>query len=320
MKIKQKNTKNNKTAYSLLELSIVILIIAILISGAMSMSVGTLNNAKNKATQDKIAEIYKAIGNFLLANRRLPCPASLKKIRNTDADYGSEVVNCSGPGVYQSSTSTNLIYGAVPVKALGLSNDMAEDAFENKIVYMIDKRFGIAADVVLNISNITFATSASTNIITVKEKPAGVEQVASIDAILLLISQGANKSGAFNNNNNTQNTRSTDAAELNNDITAFIDGTPSTATFDNIIMASSDNSEIFDDIVFFKTRNQIVNNFNAMFLIPCLSAGINFGNVSAYYGTTVYATASCLTPNEDKRLTRKCEAFGNWVDLVRACP
>ena len=320
MKTKQKNTKNNKTAYSLLELSIVILIIAILISGAMSISVGTLNNAKNKATQDKIAEIYKAIGNFLLANRRLPCPASLKKLKNTDADYGAEVVNCSGPGVYQSLTFTNLIYGAVPVKALGLSNEMAEDAFENKIVYMIDKRFGVAADVVLNIFKITFATSASTGIVTIIEKPALVKQYPTLDAILLLISQGANKSGAFNNNSNTQNTRSIDADEMNNDISGFIDGTPSTATFDNTISATSDNSEIFDDIVFFKTRNQIVNDFNAMFLIPCYSAGASFGNVSAYYGTTVYATASCLTPNEDKRLTRKCEAFGNWVDLVRACP
>ena len=89
MKKKQVIKKNNKTAYSLLELSIVILIIAILISGAMTMSVGTLNNAKNKATQDKIAEIYKSLGNFLLANKRLPCPASLKKLKNagwSDAD------------------------------------------------------------------------------------------------------------------------------------------------------------------------------------------------------------------------------------------
>ena len=320
MKNKIKLTTNNKTAYSLLELSIVILIIAILISGAMSMSVGTLNNAKNKATQEKIAEIYKSLGNFLLANKRLPCPASLKKLKNTDSDYGAEVVNCSGAGVYQSTTSSNLIYGAVPIKALGLSNEMAEDAYENKIIYLIDKRFSVGAEAILNFSNNTFATATSNNIITVKEKPAGVEQIASPDAMILLISLGANKSGAFNSNANSQNTRSSDIDEMNNDITSFSDGNPSTASFDNVIIASSENSEIFDDIVFFKTRNQIVNDFNAMFLIPCYDAGASFGNVSAYYGTIVYATASCASPNEDKRLTKKCEAYGNWVDVVKTCP
>lgn len=81
MKSQQVLQKNNKTAYSLLELSIVILIISILISGVLTMSVGTTNNAKNKATNDKILEIYKALGNFLLTNKRLPCPASLKKIQ-----------------------------------------------------------------------------------------------------------------------------------------------------------------------------------------------------------------------------------------------
>ena len=138
--------------------------------------------------------------------------------------------------------------------------------------------------------------------------------------MILLISLGANKSGAFNSNANSQNTRSSDIDEMNNDITSFSDGNPSSASFDNVIIASSENSEIFDDIVLFKTRNQIVNDFNAMFLIPCYDAGASFGNVSAYYGTIVYATASCASPNEDKRLTKKCEAYGNWVDVVKTCP
>ncbi|MFM2200516.1 MAG: hypothetical protein RL769_571 [Pseudomonadota bacterium] len=415
MKICLKKLKTNKSAYSLLELSIVILIISILISGAMTMSVGTLNTAKNKSTQDKYAEIYKALGNFLLTNRRLPCPASLKKLKNSDSDYGAEVANCSGTGVYQSTTSTNLVYGAVPVKALGLANDMAEDAFESKLVYLIDKRFAVASDSsstnmvvqggsvgeqqnftislpsgnqidsilfasyglpntstwtinsschasgslsivqanclgrnsctvfssnsvfgdpcpgigkalairysysALNATS-TFSTSPSTGIITITEKPAGVAQNATSDAILVLISLGANKAGAFNTTANTQNARSSDADELENDIANFVDGNPSTATFNNTIVVNSENSELFDDLVFFKTRNQIVNDFNAMFLIPCFNAGASFNNANAFYGNLVYASSSCASPNEDKRLSRKCEAFGNWVDVVRACP
>lgn len=320
MKSQQVLQKNNKTAYSLLELSIVILIISILISGVLTMSVGTTNNAKNKATNDKILEIYKALGNFLLTNKRLPCPASLKKIKNTDNDYGAEVANCSGNGVYQSTTNSNLVYGAIPIKALGLGSDMMEDAFENKIIYAIDKRFAVAVESVINFSNITFATAPSTNTIVIKEKPAGVEQIATNDAIMVLLSLGANKSSAFNNNANSQNPRSNDSDEMNNDISSIADGSPSTAVFDNIFIANSGNSEIFDDLVFYKTRNQLVNDFNAMFLIPCYDAGLAFGNVSAYFGSVVFATSACASPNEDKRLTKKCEAFGNWVDIVKSCP
>jgi len=415
MKFCLNKIKTTKTGYSLLELSIVILIISILISGAMTMSVGTLNTAKNKSSQDKFAEIYKAMGNFLIANRRLPCPASLKKLENSDSDYGAEVASCSGVGVYQSTTSTNLIYGAVPVKALGLSNDMAKDAFDSKIIYMIDKRFAFASDVnsvnmvvqggsvgerqtfsislpagnqidailfasfglpntstwtinpschaggslsvvqanclgrnscsvfasnsvfgdpcpglgkalairytysSLNATS-TFSTSPATAIMTMTEKPAGVAQNATTDAILVLMSLGANKAGAFNTTSNVQNVRSSNADELENDITSLSDGNPSTAVFNNTIIVNSENSELFDDLVFFKTRNQIVNDFNAMFLIPCFNAGSSFNNANAFFGNLVYASTSCASPNEDKRLTRKCDAFGNWSEVVRACP
>src|SRR3989338_7419279 len=111
------NKKVFKKAYSLIELSIVILIISILITGALTVSVGSVNNAKIKNTNDRLQQVYKALGNFLVANKRMPCPASLKKIKTTDSDYGAEVGSqgaCSGSGVYQSTTSANLVYGMVP--------------------------------------------------------------------------------------------------------------------------------------------------------------------------------------------------------------
>lgn len=316
--------KKFRKAYSLIELSIVILIISILITGALSVSVGSINNTKIKTTNDRMKEIYKAIGNYLVTNKRLPCPASLKKVKTVDSDYGAEVGGggggCVGAGVYQSTTTTTLYYGMVPVRALGLPNDMAEDAFESKIVYIVNKNFTNLIETTPNFSNATFATAAYTSIINVKEKPAGVAQDATLDAIMALVSYGANKYGAFNANAATQNPRSSDSDELNNDATTFVDsGTPN-AVFDNVLVASSGNSDIFDDVVLFKRRNDLVSDFNAMFLIPCQDAGASFGNVNAYYGTVVYATSSCSNPNEDKRLTKKCEAYGSWVNIVSACP
>ena len=37
----------------------------------------------------------------------------------------------------------------------------------------------------------------------------------------------------------------------------------------NVIKVASNNSDIFDDILFYKTRNQLVQDFSAFNLIPC---------------------------------------------------
>ncbi len=316
--------ENFKKAYSLLELSIVIVIISILITGALSVSVGSINNAKIKSTNDRMKEVYKAMGNFLITNRRLPCPASVLKVKTVDSDYGTEVgagSDCSGAGVYQSTGSTNLVFGMVPVRTLGLSNEMAEDAFESKITYIIHKKFTNAAATTPNFATLTFATTGFTGVITINEKPSGVTQTITNDTIMVLVSHGANKLGAFNANSASQNTAPTDADEANNHISSPNNTpTPKTTGANNIIISSSGNSDAFDDLVFFKSRNDFIEDFEAMFLVPCQNAGVSFGSANANYGQVVYATASCSSPNQDKRLTKKCEAYGSWVDVVAACP
>ena len=310
------NKRKFKKAYSLLELSIVILIISILITGALSVSVGSINNAKIKTTNDRQREVYKAIGNFLITNKRLPCPASLLKVKTVDADYGNAVVgaNCSDAGVIQSGSSTNLVYGMVPSRTLGLSNDMAEDAFETKMVYIVDKNFTIASAVDPNFGVTTFSTTASTGIITVNEKPSGVTQAVTADAIVILISHGANKASGYNSNASTQNTRATDTDERDND------ANEPTTFFNNTIFASSSNSDVFDDIVFFKRRNDFVEDFKAMFLIPCNGAtasGSVTTSASAYYGQIV--TRSTVACGVGLTQSRKCEAYGSWLNITTGC-
>ena len=315
--------KKVKKAYSLIELSIVIVIASILISGALGVSVSSINNAKIQVTNDRLQEIYRAIGNFLLVNKRLPCPASLKKVKVNDADYGIEVgggTSCVGDGVYSSTSNSNLVYGMVPFRSLQLSNDIAEDGFESKITYIVDKNFTKIDDATLDLVNRdTFGTAQYTNTITIQEKPSATLQTVTNDAIIVLISHGSNKSGAFNSNSSTQNTRSSDIDEQNNDATTFNDAA-NNAVFDNTIIMSSGNSDVFDDIILYKTRNEIIEDFNAMYLIPCEDAGASFANVNASYEQIVYATLSCPNPNEGIRLTKKCQAYGTWTNIIASCP
>jgi prepilin-type N-terminal cleavage/methylation domain-containing protein len=274
-----------KKAYSLIELSIVILIISILISGALTVFSGSANNKKITITKSRIDEVYKALGGFLLANGRLPCPASITAIKSTDLNYGAEGSCAAGSGVY---ISGNLVYGMAPVKALGLPSEYAEDGFESKFAYIVEKNFT---------NNATFKNATATATMTLNELPGGVSQVITNDAILALVSYGANKSGAFNANGTVQNTRSNDSSEMENDLGA-------SNAFDKNLVFNAPDSDVFDDIVFYKTRNSLVSDFDALSLINCLAdtLSLSYPSSAPYswpessYNQVVSSTTPCPSP------------------------
>lgn len=332
----KKSSKNYKSAFSLIELSIVILIVSILVAGGLTVSVSKINSMKVEAAQKRIDTIYKALGVYLVANKALPCPASIIEVKTHSADYGKVVGaagNCSGTGVYKPA-DTNLFYGMVPVQALGLEAEMAEDGFGSKFAYVVDERFTLAG------SSGFGANSNNSGLMTIKEiTSAGTEQITIQDsvvapvtqgAIFLIISYGANKSGAFNANSATQNARSSDAYEMSNDLGIL------TPAFDATFIKSSKSGDVFDDIVFYKTRNALVSDFNALDLIFCSSGNANNGNPAnnisygadtmtwptSTYGKVVSATGktsivnngncpSGYTASVDKP-TKKCGAYGIW--------
>ena len=302
-----------KSAYTLIELSIVILILAVLMTGGLTITIGSFNKAKKISTQNKINEIYKSLGKFLLENKRLPCPASLELTKN-DNSYGVEYGSGSGcgtgavgSGVYVNPANPDIFYGMIPVKTLNLPLSMGEDDFGSKISFVIDQRFTtVFQEVISNSSSGFGTTSAITGIITVAEKPSSTSRDITSDAILVIISHGLNKSGAFNANARTQNPRSSDPDETENDYNA---------SFNKNFIYNSQNSEIFDDVVFFKTRNQIVQDFAAHSLVACLNAGVEFSGKSAYYGQNLYGTSCGFSY---KKIPEKyCDKFGNWFEINR---
>ena len=312
--------KSKKTAYSLLELSIVIAISAILVSAGLAIIAGYSNKAKIELTQDRMDAVYEALGNFLLVNNRLPCPASILEIKSTSSTYGDSIGvagACSGTGVYSSTSSTNLVYGMVPVRDLGLENDMAEDGFKDKIAYIIDKRF-TKATAVPDAGVDSFGTSPATSIITVNEVSSSVTQTDTSDAIFVLVSNGSNQSSSFGVNKSSQRTRSSDSNEMENDL----DGSNN---FDATIIAADTASDIFDDLVLYKTRNDIALDFKAFSAIPCAVStdAITYGSTSHYwpqsnYGQISPSTQACESGYDvrAKYPTRKCEAFGIWETSV----
>jgi type II secretory pathway pseudopilin PulG len=337
--MKKNFSKNHKikTAFTLTELAVVILIIGILFFGTISSST-VINSVRNKATRDRLEIIYQMIGRFLVNEKRLPCPASILLAKGNE-NYGTEVRNyatsdCSGAGIYASNQAGGeyIVFGMVPTKTLGISGDFAEDGFGNKISYFLDKRFSanyisnIATD--LNLVVPSFGTSPFRDIFLIKNQVMIGEVTVNSDAIIVLVSHGVNGLGAFKNTG-IQNSLPANTQQFFQEYSNAVNSLTAnnTANFDRIFFASSDVNSSFDDIIYFKTRNDFVENFKLMSLIPCRGNDIidsDFSNLggkkSAYYGSTVQADIVCQMPHESLKKIKKCDSYGRWVDILGQCP
>jgi len=330
MNLKKNINSKYLTAFSLIEMSVVLIVGSILFVGTFSSS-SVVNSVRTSVSKDKLEVIYSLLGKFLKNNKRLPCPASLA-ITVSNANFGKEVRNpldnkCSGSGIYASNNSgfSNIIVGAIPVKDLGINNDFAYDAFGNLVLYFIDQRFtynyisNISND--LNLSIPSFGTASFKDIMVIKNRNLKGEVLINSDVMMVLVSHGANGYGSINANG-IQNPRSSILEELDNDISNLnsLDGT---ASFNRTFYSSHENSDIFDDIILFKTRNDFVENFEMMSIIPCKGNDLiddAFTKSSVYYGQVIEASTQCQINAEGVKRTKKCDVFGRWIDLVKNCP
>jgi len=323
--------KNKQRAFSLVELAIVITIISVFIAGVMNVGVGVTNNSKVTVTKNKMNEIYKALGNYAAAHGRFPCPAPVTNIKG-DANYGNNQTNGLGScfditsnagvvtGAYSSTTANTLMYGMIPVQNLKLSSEMAEDGFGTKFGYVIDRRFTGFNE---NGNSNNFKNGPESSVITINEVGSTTETVTN-GAAFVIVSYGANKKGGFNASASTQNGRSADTDELSNDL-----GTTASPNFDATFVSLSDKSDVFDDILFYKTKKNIMTDFNLLSLVPCQPTGTNYNDVYVDNSTTLaawletdYGQVAVSSLPCDRSATnyngtvvyptKKCGPFGVW--------
>lgn len=308
------NVKYYKKAFSLIELSVVLIIISILITGALTASISSVNTTKKNSTEDLLEVVYKSLGNYLLINGHFPCPARLDLSRD-DASYGNSSDCAASSGV--KIISTNIIYGMLPVKDLGILRDAAQDAFGSKVTYIIDQRLT---------NSLTFASdmqnngpSSYTPLSIVREK-YGASVSHDIGADLILISHGPNQYGAFNAKSSVQNSSDGSADEDENDFSSS----------NNIFLAESESDDEFDDILFSKKLTEILQDFNAYHLVKCpsstssqlLYSGTSFTWPDAKYLEVVESgTGNCPSShrNGPVKPTRKCSIYGQWGPIINPC-
>lgn len=147
---------SGRKAFSLVELSVVIVIISIVAVMGLEGAAIYMDRTAYNVTRDRLREIDDAIVAFKKVNGRLPCPSFINlpgattSLSLTDSCIGKEyfspgnctaVANC-GLGVI---TGTSLQIGEVPVRDLGLPISYMMDGYGDRFRYIITNGMGNSA-------------------------------------------------------------------------------------------------------------------------------------------------------------------------------
>ena len=232
-----------KKAYTLVELPIVLVIIAIFLSSGLNIFTNNIVQTKTLNTKEKLNIIYKSLAEHLMTTKRLPCPINLANAKDTNINYAFTDTNrnCASPLDPHNDTIT---IGYIPTRNLHLPSDMAEDAFGNKILYVVDDRLiPKSPSIFFNATNFFNSNSGGNgNIITDQNGTR---------PILLLLSFGANSCGSYKING------------IQNANCANIDGAEQLENADNDanFITTSVNPK-FDDVILTKTYYDFLQELN----------------------------------------------------------
>lgn len=267
-----------KKGFTLLELSVVLVIIALVTGMALQAGVSVVSTARLTATQQKMAAIDQALLQYRTVNGRLPCPGDLT-LTTTAANFGYEAGSstgsaivvgtgaCTGAGMLPqanftgsgvTNTSATAAEGALPALTLGLPADFMVDGWGNRLRYAVD--VSMTANGAFGNTPIGCTAGA----ITINDANNNARSTSSIYALL---SHGANGHGAYTSNGSIVNAGSANVKEL---VNCHCSSTGATTTSTGVqtsnsatyVQASpsidpSNALDNFDDIVSFKERWQL---------------------------------------------------------------
>lgn len=128
-------TYKQDKGFTLIEMSVVIMITSVLLAMAVSFALPIIQGSRDIETQQKLARIKEAIAEYAVTNNRIPCPATPVE----GANYGIEAGN--GTALGTSGFRCNSNFGMVPFQTLGLSGSFALDGWGNPITYAVSPAF-----------------------------------------------------------------------------------------------------------------------------------------------------------------------------------
>lgn len=217
---------HKSSGFTLLELTIVLVIVALLSSGLMMGLSGQRDQAMNKESQQQFDLIRDALLGHAMSNGRLPCPAN--PVLTAENGGGKEAVTCS-PADCSGDKTCSLEHGVIPWLALGLKET---DPWGNRFTYFVGKEFSnpltkAESDAGLR-TRFTLETKGRANI----QDGAGHEIASDLPAVI--VSHGNHSAGAYQPTGVQLPGAAGDEAENANATLTFIAHTPSD-NFDDLV-------------------------------------------------------------------------------------
>jgi prepilin-type N-terminal cleavage/methylation domain-containing protein len=139
--------KNPKSGFSLIELSIVMMITGILLSGYLQYYMATDQKKHYDITKQKLQDIRTALMLYVATHGNLPCPAtptgdySADSCANeTDPMPGVERYNIVPPHDEPTDGKDEVWTGILPMKELRLDKEQIQDGWGNMYTYAVSRR------------------------------------------------------------------------------------------------------------------------------------------------------------------------------------
>ncbi len=266
--------KKDRNAFTILELSIVIAILALIVGTSLSFIAARTGAVKRQATSDRMDKVIKSVESFVRSRGYLPCPAD-PTIAESDASFGLALGSsssttdgtagaCTAGNLLVSSDST-VVAGMVPVITLGLNPDYSVDGWNRRFTYVADQRFSrygyyidacsSASDVCTNKSGaIAVYDDAGGNLIADPSDISG----SNYGAIVLLMSHGQNGYKAWKSQGGSTRLKfdvsPPDNSELEN---AHLEADDDTGEAYDSEFVKKKLTNAYDDIVIFRRKKEI---------------------------------------------------------------
>lgn len=244
-------------AFSLLELSVVIIIVGVIAGVALGLKQSGADDCVG-ATKEQMKDIQGAMERFVIQHERYPLPA-LRTAGVEDVKFGREVTPAellANPALLDVTTppvttppTSSVTVGALPFQALGLAPSYAGDCWGNKFSYAVTTYLTETGKF-----NQQLPLQTYEGVITVKADASAAP--VSVKAAYVVISHGANGLGAVKVNYHSDtndkrycalgSTLDTENCEPSNAVfvgAAYNDGKDAGAKF-------------FDDIIIFSDKKQ----------------------------------------------------------------
>ncbi len=136
--------KSHSSGFTMLEFSIVLLVVGILAAGAIVLITPLVEQARQLETTEKLNKIGDALNVYVLNNLRLPCPAQPRRTPTGGEPFGYEQGSgATGAGIPQAcpALAAGGIEGIVPFRTIGIPEALIRDAWGHYITYGVSDAF-----------------------------------------------------------------------------------------------------------------------------------------------------------------------------------